>query len=289
MTSRIAHLIAHHGAQPWQIVAITFTNKAANEMRERLTASLGPESASQIFAGTFHSLCYRILRRSISLLENTGRTEGWNLYDQDASQAVIYKLVRAAYPEWKAGEARDLAKKVQSRISRMKNALGTWLGLSSSEAVDQYYLTAVTDGEELSPGQKALDNDLSTWFDMYEKAMRDANALDFDDLLGYTTGLLRNNEDLRTRLRRRWRHILVDEFQDTNSPQYEMVKLLAAPNMDKSDSTETTSNSSNSTSDGVPIQQQDNESSQHRGHVFAVGDPDQGKIRNERTSDLNIV
>lgn len=246
-------------------------------MRERLTASLGAEAASQLFAGTFHSLCYRILWRSFFLLKNTGRTDGWNLYDQDASQSVIYKLVKVAHPEWKSGEARELAKQVQSRISRVKNALGSWHDLSSADAVFQYYVTEITNGDSLTPGQQASADDLATWFDLYEQAMRAANAFDFDDLLGYTTALLRNDEELRTRLKRRWRHVLVDEFQDTNSPQYELVKLLAAPEVAKFP----TNFASGMDGDPATIdfnsqaQQGNIERPLPPGHVFAVGDPDQ--------------
>ena len=267
LTSRIAHLIAHHGVRPWQIVAITFTNKSAIEMRERLAKSLGESTAKELFAGTFHSLCYRILRRSLEMLPNTGRATGWSLYDQEAAASVIYKLVRSASPELKSGEAREEAKRIQSRISKVKNGVSSWHGLSSTEVVALYYENQVVNkggdvSVEFTPGQKASAADLATWFELYEDAMRAANALDFDDLLGYTTALLHRHSELRTKLRRRWRHILVDETQDTNGPQYELLKLLAAARND---------GSNGSTDENKPPV----ENSDLQQHIFAVGDPDQ--------------
>jgi DNA helicase-2/ATP-dependent DNA helicase PcrA len=126
----------------------------------------------------------------------------------------------------------------------------------------------------MTPAQKASAEDLAEWFDMYEQAMRTANALDFDDLLGYTTAVLRHDVELRERLRRRWRHVLVDEFQDTNSPQYEIVKLLAGIDQDTLNTSEINNNNSSSSSS----------------HVFVVGDTDQAiygwrgaDVRNMRT------
>lgn len=252
LTARVAHLIHHHKAAPWQIVAITFTNKAASEMRERLAAALGADVAKDIFAGTFHSFCYLVLRRSLHLLPGCGRAEGWTLYDADDSMAVLVKLVRGAHPDWKAADVREKAKNFQGRISRMKNGLGTWLGLSGADAVAVFHQLQ-TGGVEMTPGQQASAQELAEWFDTYEEALRGANALDFDDLLGCTVALLRSDQELRMKLRRRFRHVLVDEFQDTNSPQYELVRLLATA-------------TSSSEGQGRAGEQHD---------VLVVGDPDQ--------------
>jgi DNA helicase-2/ATP-dependent DNA helicase PcrA len=289
LTSRIAHLITHHNARPWQIVAITFTNKAAIEMRERLATALGPEAASELFAGTFHSLCYRILLRSLSLLPDTGRTDGWSIYDADASLAVIYKLVRTVYTDWKSKEAREHAKTLQSRISRIKNGVSRYHGVKPIDVVYDYYTTVLGGNPPtMTPAEKASADDLAEWFEMYEQAMRSANALDFDDLLGYTTAVLRHDVELRERLRRRWRHVLVDEFQDTNSPQYELVKLLAGIDDEKNathlNQNSNTTNSSGGIGNGAAVV------TRSKSHVFVVGDTDQAiygwrgaDVRNMRT------
>ncbi len=275
LTSRIAHLISHHGVQTWQILAITFTNKAATEMRERLEAVLGIDAASQLFAGTFHSLCYRILLKYLPSLPNSGRTVGWSIYDADASLAVMYKIIRAVNPDLETNDARALAKEVQARISRVKNGVARYYDLQIIDAVYDYYRTVVLENstESITPGGKAFVDDLADWFEMYEQAMRAANALDFDDLLGYTTAVLQHNVEVREKLRRRWKHVLVDEFQDTNSQQYELVKLLAG--VDDEDSNNSGSGGGGKRSGSI---------------VFAVGDTDQAiygfrgaDVRNMRT------
>jgi superfamily I DNA/RNA helicase len=335
LTARAAHLVHAHGASPWQVAAITFTNKAADELRERLGAALGPAAAGELFAGTFHSLCYRVLRRSLSRLPGTGRTENWTLYDQDAALALLSKLVRAAHPDWSAADARDAARGVQGRVSRLKNGLLSCHGLGGERAVAAFAaLERGAAGGAATPAEQRADAELAAWFDAYECALRAADALDFDDLLGGAVALLRGDAELRGRLRRRWRHVLVDEFQargnacfacfvyvlpprsharfqapgcppnqaqsapllaaaaggaraaapalgvarsrvlprpapfapllqDTNAPQYELVRLLAGPEPPTRDA-QPASAAAAAAAPPAPV-----------GSVFVVGDPDQ--------------
>lgn len=217
LSSRIVELVRVHDVKPWNILAITFTNKAANEIKERLQLALGSEIAAKIFTGTFHSFCYRILRQFLDantpstpdLQVAWPRQPGWSLYDQDASLSVIIDLVKSSYDGLKGSEAREKAKAVQSKVSAAKmNLNGAGTGVTFRE----------------------LKNDVEHWLAAYEEAMRKANALDFDDLLLFTVKLLQQNElNLRERLHQRWKHILVDEFQDTNAVQYDLVTLLAYP------------------------------------------------------------
>lgn len=232
LTARIAHLMATQGARPWEILAITFTNKAAREIRERLAGSSTAERAAnmdRIFAGTFHSLCYRVLRRALLNLPGTGRGADWIVYDQDASLSLMVKLIRAKEPdEIKGPEIRTKAKSIHSRISRIKNGLVSWHGLTAEEAVFKYYFERK--GVDLNDSERATAIELSGWFQSYEEALREANAVDFDDLLGYAVALLRHDSGLLARFRRKYKYILIDEFQDTNSAQYELVRLLTGMN-----------------------------------------------------------
>ena len=267
LIARVAHLIAHHTVPPWQILAITFTNKAANEMRQRVLDLMGPDVAKDLTTGTFHSICHRLLRRyyssdrfgtdSSTLGPSVKKRlkHGWSLYDQDAVMAVIVRLVKAEQPTWKSKDVREKAKLVRDAISRVKNGLSNWVNMTVQQRVERYYMSNVTGGEPLSDGEAVKANDLMYWMEEYDKAMEAANALDFDDLLGYAVDLLRRDEVLRGRLHRRWRHVLVDEFQDTNGPQYEFVKLLTKPHHNE--------NENDTVTDTVDV------------CVFVVGDPDQ--------------
>jgi DNA helicase-2/ATP-dependent DNA helicase PcrA len=230
LASRIVELVRVHDVKPWNILAITFTNKAAHEIQERVQFALGPETGKSVFTGTFHSFCYRILRQYLdantSLSAIGPRRPGWSLYDQDASLTVILDLVKSSYDGMKASEAREKAKAIQSKVSAAK----------------------------MNQDVPARD-DVASWLVAYEGAMQKANALDFDDLLLFTVRLLQQNaSSLRERLHFRWKHILVDEFQDTNAVQYDLVTLLAYPPP---------------TAAGPPIPPNTSN------HVFVVGDQDQ--------------
>ncbi|KAL4451267.1 hypothetical protein ABPG77_009339 [Micractinium sp. CCAP 211/92] len=234
LTSRIAHLIQAHGAQPYQILAITFTNKAANEMKERLAAMLGEDASKELFAGTFHSLCYRILKRHITDLEGTGRDTTFTIYDQDMSTRVVARLVRAANPDWGARAVNAKAAQVQDAISRAKNSMLTWhADTPRVRAGQRCTLQRASQAPRPAHPTNICTAGPGAWsVATYERAMRDSNACDFDDLLGLTVALLRRSEAVRRRYLARFQHVLVDEFQDTNPTQYELVKLLTLPRAD---------------------------------------------------------
>ena len=191
-------------AKPWEILAITFTNKAANEMKERLSAILG-ESALEIWAGTFHSICVRILRRYI---DRIGYENSFTIYDTDDSK----KLISSCVKELGLDEKLLPAKKVLSAISRSKDKL---IG---------YEAFAENLPEKALPTDKAV----AKIYEMYEKKKAAANALDFDDIIMFTVKLLSENEDIRRTYCDRFKYVLVDEYQDTNTAQFYLIRLLCS-------------------------------------------------------------
>jgi DNA helicase-2/ATP-dependent DNA helicase PcrA len=201
LTTRIARLIAHHRADPSSILAVTFTNKAAGEMRERIAALLAAPAAG-MWAGTFHSIGARILRMNAALV---GRTPAFTIYDEDDTGAVVKRLM-----ERHAISPKQIAPRlVQSLVSEAKNSL-----TSPSE-----YESLARD--QASRAAAVVYRDL-------EGALRGANAVDVDDLLVLPVKLLEENPAVRDQLARRFRFILVDEYQDTNRAQYRLVRLLGA-------------------------------------------------------------
>ncbi|KAL4857524.1 ATP-dependent DNA helicase PcrA [Chlorella vulgaris] len=233
LTARIAQLIHTHGAHPWQILAITFTNKAADEMKERLATMLGEEVAKKLFAGTFHGLCYRILKSHIRDLEHAGRDSSFTVYDQDMTLRLLANEVKRQNPDWKAKDVNQEASRLQGAISSAKNSMLTWHATTplGVERCVREHLQRQAAAED-NPLKAVEAGVLAEWFGMYEAALRANNAVDFDDLLGLSVALLASNEAVRQRYHRRFRHVLVDEFQDTNATQYELVKLLAMPRAD---------------------------------------------------------
>lgn len=204
LTHRIAHLIREREAWPSQILAITFTNKAAAEMRERIGGLLG-SAAEGMWVSTFHSACVRILRREA---ERFGYVAGFTIYDSADSRALLKRIIK----ELDADTYGFTPANAGSKISRLKNELTD---------VDAYAATM----NESDPRERLFVE----IFRMYEQELRRANAFDFDDLIGQTVHLFRAHPDVAAVYQRRFRHILVDEYQDTNHAQYSLIRELTRP------------------------------------------------------------
>lgn len=200
-TDEIADLLAVRPAKPWQILAITFTNKAAGELKERLEAMLGPDG-QDIWASTFHSTCARILRRDG---ESIGYTSHFTIYDTDDSKRVMKECQRLLNIDDKMLSHKTLL----HEISHAKDSL-----ISPED-----YLNDAGDDVRLRKIGEA--------YRLYEKLLRDADAMDFDDMIVNTVKLLEENEEVRTRYQNRFRYVMVDEYQDTNHAQYLLTSLLA--------------------------------------------------------------
>ena len=196
-------LCAVEPASPWSIIAITFTNKAANELKERLGAMLGPE-AQDVWAMTFHSACCRILRRDI---ERLGYTRSFTIYDTSDSERVMKDIIK----DMGLDDKTFPAKYILNLISRQKDKM-----VSPQELLQQ-----AQDQNDLKmlPIAKA--------YKLYQTRLKDNNALDFDDIILLTVRLLQEHEDVRVYYQRKFRYVLVDEYQDTNHLQYLLTSLLA--------------------------------------------------------------
>jgi DNA helicase-2/ATP-dependent DNA helicase PcrA len=202
---RIAYLIAEGGIAPYHILAVTFTNKAAGEMRERVGRLLADQRLqSAPLISTFHSLCVRILRRDIEKLEE-GHTRSFTIYDQDDST----RIVKAAIKDLGLDSDRMGARQVQSAISHAKN--------SGTDA--ESYAARIEYGDE----KRAA---IARVYRLYEERLVNNNALDFDDLLIKAVRLLRKNKEVRDYYNDKFRYILVDEYQDTNSLQFALIRFL---------------------------------------------------------------
>lgn len=202
---RIAYLIAEKGARPWNILAVTFTNKAAEEMRSRLQRLLrGQELSSVPWVSTFHSLCVRILRQDIEKL-NEGYSQTFTIYDQDDSLRLIKNCIR----ELGYDDKKLAPRAVQGAISGAKNR---------GEDVDGYAARA-----EYVDERRAS---IARVYKLYEERLHANNALDFDDLLIKAVRLLRKDAEVREKYNNRFRYILVDEYQDTNSLQFTLIRFL---------------------------------------------------------------
>ncbi|WP_424861817.1 DNA helicase PcrA [Streptomyces sp. MMS24-I29] len=202
LTHRIAHLLATRGVHPGQILAITFTNKAAGEMKERVEQLVGPR-AHAMWVMTFHSACVRILRRESKKL---GFTSSFSIYDAADSKRLMALVCR----DLDLDPKRFPPKSFTAKVSSLKN-----------ELID----------EETFTGQAAdgFERTLAQAYTMYQARLREANALDFDDIIMTTVHLLQAFPDVAEHYRRRFRHVLVDEYQDTNHAQYTLVRELVGP------------------------------------------------------------
>src|SRR5580693_5377478 len=206
ITSRIAWLIREKGVAPDSILAVTFTNKAATEMAERVDRLLGHSSLAKPLISTFHSLCVRILRRDIEELKvgSEGLTRAFAIFDENDQEAIVKQVMRRMGIDTKQLTPRT----VLGRISWAKNHM-----------VDpqEYYLASKDPNSER----------IAHIFKSYQAELGKNNAMDFDDLLLEAARLLKVSSEVRERYQRRYRYLLVDEYQDTNRPQYELMKLLA--------------------------------------------------------------
>ena len=200
---RADRLCAVEPAVPWSIMAITFTNKAANEMKERLSLLLGPE-AEDIWAMTFHAACCRILRRDI---ERVGYGRSFTIYDTSDSERIMKEIVRDMGLDDKTFPARY----VLAAISKEKDKM-----ISPGEMLEK---------AEAQGDVRAIP--IAKAYARYQQQLRDNNALDFDDIIYVTVQLLQQNPDVREYYQRKFRYILVDEYQDTNHMQYLLTSLLA--------------------------------------------------------------
>ena len=201
LTTRIAYLL-EQGNRPWEILALTFTNKAAGEMKERIAALLGEEFVRELWMGTFHSIFARMLRRHAELL---GYTKSFSIYDSDDSLALIKRIME----QLRIPRDQTNPNAVRSRISSAKNQL-------------------VSPDEYANSARDFFSEKVAEVYAEYVKQLKSANAMDFDDLLIKTIELFVQHKDVLESYQRKFRYVLVDEYQDTNRAQYMIVKMLSA-------------------------------------------------------------
>ena len=199
LTYRIANLIENHGVAPWSILALTFTNKAAKEMKERTDKLIGIED-SDMWVTTFHSFCVRVLRIDIDRL---GYDSRFVIYDEQDQNGIIKDIVSPQIFD----EKRMSNGLVRSMISQAKN---------SGESPERFLLDSGT----------GMDDKLVEIYRAYQKKLKSSNALDFDDLLIKTVELFETCPDVLEKYRKKFKFVLVDEYQDTNAPQYRIIKLI---------------------------------------------------------------
>ena len=204
LTHRIAHLLANKEAWPSQILAITFTNKAANEMKERVHLLLG-NVADGMWIKTFHSACLQILRREASRL---GHDANFSVYDTGDTKALIKRLIRESGSDIEGLKPQTVAARISNARNELKDA-------------DDFY--------SLIDSSNPKDRAIAEIFSQYQAALRKNNAFDFDDLIAETVYLFRSFPDIAAQYQRRFRHVLIDEYQDTNHAQYSLIRELTKP------------------------------------------------------------
>lgn len=199
----IEDLLSVDAARPWQILAITFTNKAAKELKERLEKMLGEQDANDIWASTFHACCVRILRRDGEVL---GYSKNFTIYDTDDTKRLIKECQR----QLNIAENVISYKTIMGEISRAKDSL---------ISVEEY---------EENSQKDARNSRIAQVYKLYQKLLKKADAMDFDDIIVNTVELLQNNREIREYYQRKFKYIMVDEYQDTNHAQYVLTEILAA-------------------------------------------------------------
>lgn len=209
LTYKIAYLI-QSGMKPWNILALTFTNKAANEMKERIGNIVGHKNSHYIHMGTFHSVFSRILRAEA---EHIGFTPAFTIYDEQDSRSLLKSIIKEMGLDDKVYKPAT----VHNRISRAKNQLIT---------AEQY----ARDGSAQAYDDQCRMGKISNIFTVYVQRCRQANAMDFDDLLLYTFLLFRDNQEVRMKYALNFQYVLVDEYQDTNYAQQCIVLQLTKEN-----------------------------------------------------------
>ena len=203
LTRRIAYLMRNRGVAPWEVLAITFTNKAATEMKERVGQLVGPV-AERMWVSTFHSICVRILRQNAQLVP--GLNTNFTIYDGDDARRLLTMIAKDMQLDLKKYTARVLA----NQISNHKNEL-----VSPADAL-----------AEAEKTKNPFEITVARVFDEYQRRLRAANSVDFDDLIGEVVRIFHQHPQVVDFYRRRFKHVLIDEYQDTNHAQYALVSAL---------------------------------------------------------------
>ena len=204
LTHKIAYLIGEKHVAPWNILAITFTNKAANEMKERVAKLIG-DVANDMWIGTFHSICVRILRKYI---DRIGFTSSFVIFDTSDQKSLVKECMK----ELKIDDKMFTERSLMSAISNAKNDM--------LEPEDYEKMTNNEFRKEI----------ISKVYTLYQKKLRENNALDFDDIINYTIKILMSEADALEYYSEKFKYVLVDEYQDTNKAQFTLITILSARN-----------------------------------------------------------